>query len=92
LVFGTWFLVFGTWFLVLGSWFLVLGSWFLVLGSWYLVLGIWYLVKRYDPLPTDASAEGYKVEKTSKMPPIRPAKTTEKWLRQLCRQYCRIAL
>jgi len=36
-----------------------------------------------DPLPTDESAEGYKGKKTSKMTPIRLAKTTEKGLRPL---------
>lgn len=32
--------------------------------------------ERYAPLPINASAEGYKSKKTSKMTPIRPAKTT----------------
>jgi hypothetical protein len=35
----------------------------------------------HDPLPIDASAEGYKAKKTGKMTPIRLAKTTEKELR-----------
>jgi len=35
----------------------------------------------HDPLPIDASAEGYKSKKTGKMTPIRPGKTTEKGLR-----------
>jgi hypothetical protein len=43
-----------------------------------LVFGIWYLVKQCDPLPINASAEGYKSKKTGKMIPIRLAKTTEK--------------
>jgi hypothetical protein len=34
-----------------------------------------------DPLPINASAEGYKAKKTGKMTPIRLAKTTEKGLR-----------
>ena len=63
-----------------------------VLGSWYLVLGIWYLVKLCDPLPTDASAEGYNGEKTSKMTPIWLAKTTEQGFRPLGRQFGRIAV
>ena len=45
------------------------------------VLGIWYLVKQCDPLPINASAEGYKGEKTGKMTPIRQGKRTEKRLR-----------
>jgi hypothetical protein len=48
----------------------------------YLVFGTWYLVKQCDPLPIDASAEGYKSKKIGKMTPIRLAKTTEKWPRQ----------
>jgi hypothetical protein len=35
----------------------------------------------HDPLPINASAEGYKAKKTGKMTPIRLAKTTEKELR-----------
>jgi hypothetical protein len=45
-----------------------------------------------DPLPIDASAEGYKGKKTGKMTPVRQGKTSEKGLRPLGRQYCRIAL
>jgi len=37
----------------------------------------------HDPLPIDASAEGYNGEKTSKMTPIQSRKTTEKKLRPL---------
>jgi hypothetical protein len=36
-----------------------------------------------DPLPINASAEGYKGKRTSKMTPILLAKTIEKRLRQL---------
>jgi hypothetical protein len=39
--------------------------------------------QNYDPLPTGQLAEGYKGKKTSKMTPIRLAKTTEKELRPL---------
>jgi hypothetical protein len=35
----------------------------------------------HDPLPMNASAEGYKSKKTGKMTPIRLAKTIEKGLR-----------
>jgi hypothetical protein len=40
-------------------------------------------VERCDPLPISASAEGYKGKKTSKMTPIRLAKTIKKGLRPL---------
>jgi len=39
------------------------------------------LLERYDPLPINALAEGYKGKKTGKSTPIRRAKTTEKGLR-----------
>jgi hypothetical protein len=35
----------------------------------------------HDPLPINAPAEGYKGEKTTKMTPIRRAKTRKKELR-----------
>jgi len=37
----------------------------------------------HDPLPINASAEGYKGKKTSKMTPFRQGKTGEKRLRPL---------
>jgi len=47
----------------------------------------WQLAKAtpegYDPLPINASAEGYKSKKTGKMTPIRQRKTSEKELRPL---------
>jgi hypothetical protein len=40
-------------------------------------------LERCDPLPINASAEGYKGKKSGKMTPIRQGKATEKELRPL---------